>query len=453
MTPAASPAPVPTRSEIEAWSTRHLTDAASTWRTAATTSEDAYEQHRQNIATPGGTLWTGDAKDAALSRVTADIGVVSQHSTILREAARIAENGVTDITAAKREVVAAITAAEDDKFRVGEDLSVTDTRTPDIETMAARHTAAVEHAEDIRWNAERLVATDTQIGQRLQATAVDLAGIQFDGEGASQDPLIQAVSNEPDETPADTGEDGQTGADDTDGTEGGGQPNPKDPHPDYPNRSADGTYGPGNSGDGKAAEKAALDERENQTGVPITRQQVRATHPDVKNPDTGEPQQRYYDGLEPTGNPDEYIGIEAKTNESASRPSQERFDDAVTPDRPATAVLDGREIKIVDAQTIYPPEGWQPPSAPAESPALAPVEGAAPGAPHQPVPPGLLGPGSGAKVEGAVPATEAPALPGWGTQLTPQQMIDSGDPALRVLGQELRRRMAEQGIVDPSGLA
>jgi hypothetical protein len=32
-------------------------------------------------------------------------------------------------------------------------------------------------------------------------------------------------------------------------------------------------------------------------------------------------------------------------------------------------------------------------------------------------------------------------------------MIDSDDPALRVAGQEIRRRMAEQGIVDPSGLA
>jgi hypothetical protein len=49
------------------------------------------------------------------------------------------------------------------------------------------------------------------------------------------------------------------------------------------NRSRDGTYGPGNSGDGKTAEKAALDARERETGIPLERTQVRATHPDVRS--------------------------------------------------------------------------------------------------------------------------------------------------------------------------
>ncbi|MGE2835413.1 RNase A-like domain-containing protein [Mycobacterium sp. SMC-4] len=197
MSPAASPASLPTRSEIAGWSTSHLADAASGWRTAATTSEDAFDRHRQNIASPGGATWEGDAKDAALNRVTADVAVVGRHCAVLREAATIAENGVTDINAAKRDALNAITETEADGFRVGEDLSVTDTRTPDPATMAARQLAAVEHAEDIRWNAERLVAADALVGKRLQAKAGELTGIRFEGEGdqRSDEGTIRLVDN------------------------------------------------------------------------------------------------------------------------------------------------------------------------------------------------------------------------------------------------------------------
>jgi hypothetical protein len=103
----ASAVALPTRSEIENWTTTDLAAAAS-WRAAATESEDAFDQHRQNIAAPGGTTWEGDAKDAALDRVTCDVSVVGNHGDVLREAASIAESGVGDINAAKRDVLAAI---------------------------------------------------------------------------------------------------------------------------------------------------------------------------------------------------------------------------------------------------------------------------------------------------------------------------------------------------------
>lgn len=448
MSPAAAGAgdALPTRSEIGAWSTTDLANAATSWRQAAAESESAFDEHRQNIASPGGTTWEGDAKDAALNRVTADIGVVDRHGGVLREAAGIAEDGVTDIGAAKREAIAAINAAEADGFRVGEDLSVTDTRAYDEATAAARVTAAVEHAEDIRWNAERLVQADAHVGQRLESKAADLEGIRFDGEGDSGSPgHVQLVDNRFKLEPQD---------------------DPWSPHPDYPNRTKNGKYGKDNSGDGEAAAKAALDKRQEDTGIPLIRQEVRATHPDVRHPD-GTPQHRYYDALEPTGNPDEYIGIEAKSNPGALRRDQQTFDAAVSPERPATATLDGRPIRIVGAEVEYPPDGWVPPSQ-----QMAPGVGASAGAATGgPVPDSVVDSGAGsggAQAEGTVPMSpapapgnapavsppaNAPAVPSWGTHLTPQQMIDSGDPALIVLGQEIRRQMAEQGIVDPSGIA
>lgn len=194
---------LPSRSEIEEWDTSDLDTAALAWNQAATASEDAFEQHRQNIAAPGGTTWDGDAKDAALNRVTSDIAVVRCHGEVLRAAAFIADSGATDIEAARREVLDAIAAAENDGFRVGEDLSVTDTREFDVVIMAVRQTAANEHAEDIRWYAGRLAQADALVGKRLQTKAAELEEMRFDGELPDEDGTIRLVDNK---TPGDSAE-------------------------------------------------------------------------------------------------------------------------------------------------------------------------------------------------------------------------------------------------------
>lgn len=127
----------------------------------------AFDQHRQNVSAPGGTAWESGAKHAALDRGTADIALVGRQSSVLREAAGLAENGGHDITAAKDKAVEAITAAENDGFTVGEDLSVTDARKYGSTTIVARSKALKEHAEDIRWTAEQLVQSDKVVGDRL----------------------------------------------------------------------------------------------------------------------------------------------------------------------------------------------------------------------------------------------------------------------------------------------
>jgi hypothetical protein len=191
VSPAVPASPLPTKSRIRNWQSAHLDAAASQWRASAKQSEDLFEQHRQNIAAPGGTEWVGEAKDAAWHRVSTDLGVVRRQGDVQREAADIAERGANDIRGAQRATLDAIADAETDGFKVGEDLSVIDTRRFDLATAAARHTAATEHAEYIRWNAEQLIQTDTLIGKQLNAKAAELEGILFDGE--SSDSVIQAV--------------------------------------------------------------------------------------------------------------------------------------------------------------------------------------------------------------------------------------------------------------------
>lgn len=223
MSPAAASAGVsPTRSQIENWSTSHLTEAAANWRLAATGSETAFDEHRQSIASPGGTTWLGDAKDTAVDRVTADCAVVGRHGSVLREAADLAENGSHDINAAQDAAVAAITTAVDDGFSVAENLKVTDARKYDIATIVERNRALAEHAEDIRWTAAQLVSTAALVGKRLHGKAVELEEIRFDGEDGGRDGTIRLVDHQFKLNP----EDGEPGTEDGE-AQPGGLPVPK----------------------------------------------------------------------------------------------------------------------------------------------------------------------------------------------------------------------------------
>ena len=96
---------MPTRSQVQSWDTTALDDATQRWRGAAAAAETAFEQHRQNIASPGGTDWEGDAKDAALDRVAADLGVVRRQGDVQRHAADVAARGGEDISAARGAVL------------------------------------------------------------------------------------------------------------------------------------------------------------------------------------------------------------------------------------------------------------------------------------------------------------------------------------------------------------
>ncbi|MUL85309.1 MULTISPECIES: hypothetical protein [unclassified Mycolicibacterium] len=168
-----------TRSRLECWDTTYLADAAARWRQLAAESEELFEWHRQNVYAPGGSEWSGTASETAGERVSSDAVVVRKQGDIQREASDIAENGCRDIRLAVGQVLEAIAAAEEDGFRVSEDLKVRDTRRIDVTTMGVRHTASREHLEDIRWHCERLMQSEIYLGQRLEGKALELAAVRF----------------------------------------------------------------------------------------------------------------------------------------------------------------------------------------------------------------------------------------------------------------------------------
>ncbi|MHA7663722.1 WXG100 family type VII secretion target [Mycolicibacterium sp. HS_4_1] len=391
--PGTSATGTPTRSQIESWDVGHLESAATHWAGTAEQWESHFGSIQQGMLRPGGTAWEGPAADAAQDRAWADLVKVRGLADGLHSASGFARNGADDIAWAKRQAVTAIDDAEQAGFTVSENLSVTDRSMPSaVGDGQDRQTQAKEFAHDIQTKAQALATMDKSVANQITAALAPLQALDFpEGGKPDHEPTVQAVDyGFKQDTPT---------------------PNPKDPNPNYPNRTRDGKYGDGNSFDGKAAEKAALDKRQKDLGIPIIRDQVVATHPDVINDDTKKPQGRLYDGLEPTGVPGEYIGVEAKTHEGVDRTkAQKRFDDAVSPEHPATAMLNGQPIKIVGTDVAYPPEGWVPP-APGTSPfAGAEADATVPSAGPAPVQ------GSGT----------TSLFPNWGTHITPEEASKGG---------------------------
>ena len=176
------------RSLVSDWKTQHLVDTGEWLRGQARQSRDAFEQIHQNVRA---TDWSGDAKDAAVDQVSGDVLVADRQATVMEEAATIADDGAHDIQAAKRDALEAIQEAEDDGFRVAENLSVSDTRRVDLLEYGKRRMAMTAHAETIQWRAGQLVQTDALVGRRLAEKAAELDGIRFEND--SNGATVQAV--------------------------------------------------------------------------------------------------------------------------------------------------------------------------------------------------------------------------------------------------------------------
>ena len=156
---------VATLSQIRAWSTEHLVDAAGHWTTTADQWEDAFIRIRNQSYS---LTWKGDGGDGLRQRTSADLPIVSGKADQLRQAAGIARNGASEISAAQRRVLYGVEDAQNAGFQVGEDLSVTDTRTSRTAAeQAARQAQAQAFAADLRTRTEQLVGTEHRVAGQL----------------------------------------------------------------------------------------------------------------------------------------------------------------------------------------------------------------------------------------------------------------------------------------------
>jgi hypothetical protein len=166
-----------TLSQIQAWDVDHLIEAAEHWDSSADRWDTVYGQVWQESL---GMDWQGEARDALIDRTTTDKAMVNQKSDQLREAALTARRGAGDISALQRAVLYKVDDAHQAGFVVGEDFSVTDTKTSrDAAALAARQAQAQSLSADIRSRAAQLSATDSEVGSKLTAGAGDVGSLTF----------------------------------------------------------------------------------------------------------------------------------------------------------------------------------------------------------------------------------------------------------------------------------
>jgi hypothetical protein len=160
---------IPSRSAIEAYTIDHLVDAAEHWGSLA----DRWEAAHWRVRNEAHALdWEGSGAEALLARTVSDCDVATSKAAQLREAATIARRGAGDISAAQRRVMYAVQDAQNAGFKVGEDLSVTDTRrSRSAAEQAARQAQAQTFAADIRSRTTELVGLDHVVGGSITDAA------------------------------------------------------------------------------------------------------------------------------------------------------------------------------------------------------------------------------------------------------------------------------------------
>ena len=204
-TPAARPGAasgpglgLPTRSDVEGWTDAisDLSSSATAYRAAAERVESAADAHVQQMSAPGGTVWQGDAADAARESGYADRGIVYRAADHMRDLAKIANLGAQNLSQARERALDAIQEAEGDDFAVGNDLAVTDMRrytSREMTLYAARQARAEEHHRYIAMRAGVLASEDAEVGSKLQAGATALNGM-IPLHWGSKQPPAQPVS-------------------------------------------------------------------------------------------------------------------------------------------------------------------------------------------------------------------------------------------------------------------
>ena len=162
----------PTLSQIEAYSTEHLVDAADHWDSLADRWEDAHWQVRNQAHVLD---WQGAAADALRARTTSDYTVASGQADQLRSTSRIARQQAGELDHLRNSVLYAVEDAHNAGFTVGDDFSVTDTRASRTAAeQAARQAQAQVFAADIRGRAGALVVADTTVAADLSSAAAGI---------------------------------------------------------------------------------------------------------------------------------------------------------------------------------------------------------------------------------------------------------------------------------------
>ncbi len=169
---------LPTLSELLSWGTDHLTEGAEYWERTADQWDSSFAEVEQQIRASG---WDGEAFDAATERAYVDKAKVGNVADDLREGARTARVGASDVSAARSRLQYIVEDAQDAGFDVYDDYTVASRQTAgSAAEQAALQAQAESFAEEIYGGAAQLVACDQQVSTGIGAAVGRIGNLDFD---------------------------------------------------------------------------------------------------------------------------------------------------------------------------------------------------------------------------------------------------------------------------------
>jgi hypothetical protein len=192
----ATVAGCPGLSQLLAWPTEHLTEAADHWEAVGGRSYGVANGVWRDALSID---WQGDGADTVRAATHADMTRVGAVADQLQAAAKVARGGASDLSAARSRVRYAVEDAHTAGFDVGEDMSVIDRSTGGSAAQrVARQAQAQALAADIRQRAAQLISLDHQVAGKITA-AVDGIRDAFpqepDAATRRRKPEIEGVDN------------------------------------------------------------------------------------------------------------------------------------------------------------------------------------------------------------------------------------------------------------------
>lgn len=160
---------IPTMSQTLSYDTAHFIDAAAHWEDLADRWALTYGQvHAEAQGLP----WEGLGATALHERISSDHRIAKAGAESLRGAARIARQEAPNLNAMHRRLLYTLEDAQKAGFTVGDDWSVTDTRTSrSAVEQAERQTQAQAFAARLRTQAGELLAHDTEVSGNMTNAA------------------------------------------------------------------------------------------------------------------------------------------------------------------------------------------------------------------------------------------------------------------------------------------
>jgi hypothetical protein len=186
----------PGLSQLLAWPTEHLIEAADYWEAVGGRSYGVANQVWQDALSID---WQGEAADRLRTATQTDMLITSAVADQLQAAAKVARSGASDVYTARSRMRYAVEDARTAGFGVGEDLSVTDRFSGGSPVQrAARQAQAQTLAGDIRQRAAQLVGLDQQVAGKITKA---VAGVRQTfppsptPDAAPRDNRVHAVDN------------------------------------------------------------------------------------------------------------------------------------------------------------------------------------------------------------------------------------------------------------------